>query len=180
LRQREHALDQPAPRFGFASEAFSSAPLGNVEWLAGFAVYPGRCGKQGLDIEAFGYGIGSIPFFRLIHRHGDPPHLRTDAAQFGDYRIGVFSARRIVIGPDRDDFACQRRPVGFIDGRGRATHCGSGDDADTHQGIGAFFTFDQHDRIDGADRWQVVERSRFRHTHRTRPDIPRSVLLAIR
>lgn len=46
-----------------------------------------------------------------------------------------------MIGPDRDGLARQRRPVSFVDGGGRAAHRGGGDDADTHQGIGAFFTW---------------------------------------
>ena len=100
MRQRKNPFDQPAPGFGFAGKALGGAPLGDVEWLAWFAVYSGRCGKQCLAIEAFSHGIGGIPFLRFIPRHSDAPYLRANAAQFGDYRFGVFGSRRIVVGPD--------------------------------------------------------------------------------
>ena len=62
----------------------------------------------------------------------------TDARQFLDDGSGIARARFIVIGPDGDRLACQRRPVGFVDGRGGTAHGGGGDDAHCIKASGIF------------------------------------------
>jgi hypothetical protein len=134
--------------------------------------------QQGLDIEAFGHGIGRIPLGGLVLRHTNTADRGPDAHQFLDDGRGIARTRFIVIGPDGDCLDCQWHPVGFVDGRGGTAHGGGGRDAQLHQGIGTFFTFDQHHGICCCDGRQVVERTRFRHSHGPRSHIPRAVLLA--
>ena len=177
----EHTFDQPAALLGLPGKTICRAPAGDVQRWGGCRNGAGdrlRSAQQRLNIKALGHRIGGIPFGWLVLWQVDAAHSGPGAYQFLDDGIGIARASCIVIRPDGDCLARQRRPVGFVERRGRAAHGGGGDDATLHQGIGTFFTFDQHHSVGGSDGRQVVERTGFWHSHRPRPHIPRTVLLS--
>lgn len=129
LCQREHTFDRPAPGLRLAGKAFAGPPLRDVESASGLVAGNWhRPGQQGVHIDAFGHSIGGIPLAGLVRRDGDPPHLGTDSVQLGCDPIGVLRPGFVVVGPEDDGLAGERRPVGLVDGRGGTAHGGGGDD----------------------------------------------------